>query len=172
MRDVQPLASTAVAQVFAGRNLNQVLQATFERNPGLTPQQRALLQDLSYGTLRHYGPLQAILARLLQKPLQDESIRCLLLVALYQLAYTHTQPHAVVDHAVKTTQVLRKTSAKGLVNAVLRNFLRQRERLLSDVRASVTKGVFPTPSGGSTSCAASIRRRGSKSWRPAISILP
>jgi 16S rRNA (cytosine967-C5)-methyltransferase len=143
--DVQPLASAAVAQVLAGRNLNQVLQLMFERNAKLTPQQRALLQDLSYGTLRHYGPLQAILAGLLQKPLHDESIRCLLLVALYQLVYTHTQPHAIVDHAVKTTQALRKTSAKGLVNAVLRNFLRQRERLLSEVVNSSEEGCFSHP---------------------------
>lgn len=145
MLEVQPLASAAVAQVFAGRNLNQVLQATFERHSGLTPQQRALLQDLSYGTLRHYGPLQAILTKLLQKPLQDESIRCLLLVALYQLAYTHTQPHAVVDHAVRTTQALRKTSAKGLVNAVLRNFLRQSERLLSEVASASEEARFSHP---------------------------
>lgn len=145
MRDVQPLASATVAQVFAGRNLNQVLQATFERNPKLTPQQRALLQDLSYGSLRHYGPLQDILARLLQKPLKDESVRCLLLVALYQLVYTHAQPHAVVDHAVKTTQVLRKTSAKGLVNAVLRNFLRHREHLLSGVGVASEEGRFSHP---------------------------
>ncbi len=145
MLDVQPLASTAVAQVFAGRNLNQVLQAILERNAKLTPQQRALLQDLCYGTLRHYGPLLAILAGLLQKPLHDESIRCLLLVALYQLIYTHTQPHAVVDHAVKTTQALRKTSAKGLVNAVLRNFLRQRERLLSDAANASEEGRFSHP---------------------------
>lgn len=145
MLEVQPLASAAVAQVFAGRNLNQVLQATFERHPGLTPQQRALLQDLSYGTLRHYGPLQAILAKLLQKPPRDESIRCLLLVALYQLAYTHTQPHAVVDHAVRTTQALRKTSAKGLVNAVLRNFLRQSERLLSDAASASEEARFSHP---------------------------
>jgi 16S rRNA (cytosine967-C5)-methyltransferase len=39
----------------------------------------------------------------------------------------------VVDHAVRVTvQALRKTSAKGLVNAVLRNFLRSREALLSE----------------------------------------
>ena len=145
MRDVQPLASAAVAQVFAGRNLNQVLQATLERHPKLTPQQRALLQDLSFGALRHYGPLQAILARLLQKPLKDESIRCLLLVALYQLVYTHAQPHAIVDHAVKTTQALRKTSAKGLVNAVLRNFLRQREHLLTDASGDSDEGRYSHP---------------------------
>lgn len=145
MRDAQPLASAAVAQVFAGRNLNQVLQATLERHPKLIPQQRALLQDLSYGTLRHYGSLQAILSKLLQKPLHDDSIRCLLLVALYQLVHTHSQPHAVVDHAVKTTQLLRKTSAKGLVNAVLRNFLRNSERLLSEVCSASEEARFSHP---------------------------
>jgi 16S rRNA (cytosine967-C5)-methyltransferase len=145
LRDVQPLACAAVAAVFSGRNLNQVLQATFERHPRLTPQQRALFQDMSYGTLRHYGTLQAILARLLQKPLHDESVRHLLLVALYQLVYTHTQPHAVVDHAVKTTQALRKTSAKGLVNAVLRSFLRQREHLLTDAASASEEGRFSHP---------------------------
>ncbi|MBZ0104755.1 MAG: 16S rRNA (cytosine(967)-C(5))-methyltransferase RsmB [Sulfuricella denitrificans] len=145
MLEVQPLASAAVAQVFAGRNLNQVLQSTLERNPRLTPQQRAQLQDLSYGTLRHFGPLQAVLSRLLQKPLHDESVRFLLLTALYQLAYTQAQPYAIVDHAVKTTQALRKTSAKGLVNAVLRNFLRQRERLLFDADTSSDEGRFSHP---------------------------
>jgi 16S rRNA (cytosine967-C5)-methyltransferase len=143
--DAQLLASATVAQVFAGRNLSQVLQSTLERHPELTPQQRGQLQDLSYGTLRHYGLLQAVLAKLLQKPLQDESIQYLLLVALYQLAYTHTQPHAVVDHAVKSTQLLRKTSAKGLVNAILRNFLRQRERLLSDTGAVSAEARFSHP---------------------------
>ncbi len=137
MLDAQRLASQSVAQVFAGRNLNQVLRTALARHPQLTPQQRALLQDLSYGTLRHYGLLQAVLGLLLQKPLHDESLRFLLLVALYQLAYTHAQPHAVVDHAVRVTvQALRKTSAKGLVNAVLRNFLRRREVLLAEAGAA------------------------------------
>ncbi|MEN6585962.1 MAG: 16S rRNA (cytosine(967)-C(5))-methyltransferase RsmB [Sulfuricella sp.] len=137
MLDAQRLAAVAVAQVLAGRNLNQVLQKELARHPQLTPQQRAMLQDLSYGTLRHYGTLQAVLGALQQRPLQDESIRALLLVALYQLAYTHTQPHAVVDHAVRVTvQALRKTSAKGLVNAILRNFLRRREALLADAASA------------------------------------
>lgn len=133
MLEAQRLASQAVAQVLSGRNLNQVLQAILARHPVLTTHQRALLQDLSYGTLRHYGSLQAVLGALLQKPLHDDNIRHLLLVALYQLAYTQTQPHAVVDHAVRVTvQVLRKTSAKGLVNAILRNFLRRRAALLTE----------------------------------------
>ena len=136
MIESQRLASSAVSQVLAGRNLNQVLQGLLSRSTSLTPQQRAAAQDLSYGTLRFYGQLHAILDLLLQKPAQDEAVRSLLLVALYQLQYSRAAEYAVVDHAVRAAEILKKPWAKGLVNAVLRNFLRQRETLLEQAQAS------------------------------------
>jgi 16S rRNA (cytosine967-C5)-methyltransferase len=132
----QRLASTAVSQVLAGRNLNQALQSLLSRHVSLSPQQRAAAQDMSYGTLRFYGQLRAILDLLLQKPVQDAAVRALLLVALYQLQYSRSAEHAVVDHAVKAAEALKKPWAKGLVNAVLRNFLRQRAHLLEQAAAS------------------------------------
>jgi 16S rRNA (cytosine967-C5)-methyltransferase len=132
----QRLASTAVAQVLAGRNLNQALQGLLSRHSSLSPQQRAAAQDMSYGTLRFYGQLHAILDLLLQKPVQDAAVRALLLVALYQLQYSRSAEHAVVDHAVRAAETLKKPWAKGLVNAVLRNFLRQRPSLLEQAAAS------------------------------------
>ncbi len=129
----QQLAAQAVGQVLAGRNLTQVLEATWHAHPQLTPQQRAITQDLSYGTLRHYGQLQAVLSQLLERKLDDERVRHLLLVALYQLNYGKTSAYAVVDHAVKAAAKLKKPWAKGLVNAVLRNFLRRREVLLETI---------------------------------------
>lgn len=129
----QQLAAQAIGQVFAGRNLTQVLESTWHMQPQLTPQQRAITQDLSYGALRHYGQLQAILAQLLERKLDDERVHHLLLVALYQLVHGKTSEYAVVDHAVKAAAKLKKPWAKGLVNAVLRNFLRRREALLAKV---------------------------------------
>ena len=126
----QQLAATAIQQVFAGRNLNAVLDALFHNNTHVTPQQRAVAQDLSYGTLRFYGQVQALLAQLLEKPLQDEHLRCLLLVAIYQLQHDKAASHTVVDQAVKAASLSKKSWAKGLVNGVLRNFLRQRDALL------------------------------------------
>lgn len=136
MIESQRLASTAVSLVLAGRNLNQVLQSLLSRHASLSPQQRAAAQDMSYGTLRFYGQLRAILDLLLQKPVQDEAVRALLLVALYQLQYSRSAEHAVVDHAVRAAEALKKPWAKGLVNAVLRNFLRQRSHLLEQATAS------------------------------------
>lgn len=129
----QQLAAHAVGQVLAGRNLTQVLENTWRNNTQLTAQQRAITQDLSYGTLRYLGGLQAILRRLVERPLDDEHVHCLLLVALYQLEHSKAAHHAVVDHAVKAASLLKKTWIKGLVNAVLRNYLRRREALLESI---------------------------------------
>ena len=131
---VQQGSSQVICQVLGGRNLNQVLSAALQAAPGLTAQQRGALQDLSYGTLRFYGQLGCVLEQLLHKPVQDE-LRCLLLVALYQLQYSKAAPHAVVDHAVRAVRK-RNMAASGLTNAVLRNFLRQRDALLAHAAGS------------------------------------
>jgi 16S rRNA (cytosine967-C5)-methyltransferase len=129
----QQLAAYAIGQVLAGRNLTQTLEDVWRNHPHLTPQQRAATQDLSYGTLRHYGRLRALLDQLLERTPDDPRVVCLLLAVLYQLEYGKASHYAVVDHAVKAAAQLKKPWAKGLVNAVLRNFLRRREQLLEKI---------------------------------------
>ena len=131
MQFVQIAASLIVQQVLTkGRNLNRVLDESQRGKTAWVASQRAALQDLSYGTLRFYGQLQAVLDMLLHKPLKDERVRFLLLTALYQLQYSKSAQHAIVDHAVRAAQSLNpKTS--GLVNAILRNFLRNQAMLLN-----------------------------------------
>jgi 16S rRNA (cytosine967-C5)-methyltransferase len=126
-------ASQIVQQVMVdGRNLNQVLDESLRKKSVWTPAQRAALQDLSYGTLRYFGQLEGLLSLLLHNPLSDERIRYLLLVALYQLQYSKAAQHAVVDHAVKSAQ-MQHVKVSGLVNAILRNFLRNQTQLLQQV---------------------------------------
>lgn len=136
MVEVQRLAAAVLGRVLAGRSLDAELAATWVRHPALAARERAAIQDLAYGTLRFLGRLEALLAALLERPLRDAALRSLLLVALYQLEYTHAPPHAVVDHAVRTCARLRLPSARGLVNAVLRNFLRRRAALAAREPAS------------------------------------
>lgn len=139
----QQAASQIVCEVLGGRNLNQLLSTAMQAKPGLTPQQRGALQDLSYGTLRFYGQLRRVLEQLQHKPVQDERIRCLLLVALYQLQYSKAAHHAVVDHAVRAAVKINAKTG-GLVNAVLRNFLRNRDALLA-VAAQSEEGRYSYP---------------------------
>ena len=130
MHNVQLAAGQIVQQVLAdGRNLNQVLDESLRRKAVWIPAQRAALQDLCYGTLRFYGQLRALLELLLHKPLPDQRIYYVLLVALYQLQYSKAAHHAIVDHAVRAAQMLNPR-VSGLVNAILRNFLRSRTILL------------------------------------------
>jgi 16S rRNA (cytosine967-C5)-methyltransferase len=142
--ETQRLASSAVGAVRDGRNLTAALATLWSRNPQLTTQQRGAITDLSYGALRFGGQLEAVLAQLLKKPLHDKPLRWLLLVALYQLVYTRAAPHAIVDHAVRCAAGLGAPHAGGLVNAVLRSFLRRREALLA-VAAQTEPGRYSYP---------------------------
>ncbi|MBF0219822.1 MAG: 16S rRNA (cytosine(967)-C(5))-methyltransferase RsmB [Gammaproteobacteria bacterium] len=96
---------------------------------------RALLQELVYGTLRFAPRLELYLKQLLATPLKakDQMITALLLVGLYQLSEMRIPAHAVINETVKAVAGLKRPWAKGLVNAVLRQFQRQQERLMADL---------------------------------------
>lgn len=131
MIKTQIVAASAISKVLAGASLTGVLQEVWRADPTLSKQQRGAIQDLSYGVLRFYGQLEAILSSLLKKSLRDKSLHHLLLVSLYQLQYSKALPHTVVDQAVSASRSLvHGKGMQGLVNAVLRNFIRQRDSLL------------------------------------------
>ena len=144
MLETQRLATAAVSAVREGRSLTAVLGALWPRHPQLTSQQRAAITDLSYGSLRFAGTLEAVLDQLLKKPLRDEPVRWLLLVALYQLIHTRAAPYAIVDHAVQCAARVGAPHAAGLVNAVLRHFLRGREAVLGKA-AQTEEGRYSYP---------------------------
>ncbi|MBI5439469.1 MAG: 16S rRNA (cytosine(967)-C(5))-methyltransferase RsmB [Nitrosomonadales bacterium] len=144
MHNIQLAAGQIIQQVIVGgRNLNQVLEESLRKKAVWAPAPCAALQDLSYGTLRFYGQLRALLGLLLHKPMLDQRIYYVLLVALYQLQYSKAAPHAVVDHAVRSTQLLN-VKVSGLVNAILRNFLRSRAALLEQAALSA-EGKYSYP---------------------------
>ncbi len=87
------------------------------------------MRDICHQALRGLGLLEAQLSSLLVTPLKHPGLRYLLLVGLAQLQFTRAKPYAVVDHAVKAVDPLGVPAARGLVNAVLRNYLRRRETL-------------------------------------------
>jgi 16S rRNA (cytosine967-C5)-methyltransferase len=144
MLELQRSAATVVGRVLSGRSLDAELRAAGAHAARFTNQERAAVQDLCYGTLRFLGELDEVLERLLEKPLKDESLRHLLRVAIYQLAHTRAAPHAVVDHAVQASVASGRGAAKGLVNAVLRNFLRRQDAILADAH-STDRGRYSYP---------------------------
>ncbi|WP_047540732.1 16S rRNA (cytosine(967)-C(5))-methyltransferase RsmB [Methylotenera versatilis] len=131
----QQIAAIAISQVLSGRNLTLALPDALSSYPNATPQQRGAAADLSYGTLRFYGEVNAYLVKLLEKPLSNEHITALLLVAIYQLLHDKADDFTVVNQAVEAASYAKPRWAKGLVNGVLRNFLRQKIVLSQQVQA-------------------------------------
>jgi len=111
-----------------GVSLNQCLP---ELQVQVVERDRPLLQDLCYGTLRWYPRLNALLSELLEKPFRskDRDIHVLLACALYQIMETRIPDHAAVNETVAVIKKLKKPWAKGLVNGVLRRFIRERDKL-------------------------------------------
>ena len=129
----QQIAAIAVSQVLSGRNLTLALPDALSSYANATPQQRGAAADLSYGTLRFYGEVNAYLVKLLEKPLSNEHITALLLVAIYQLLHDKADDFTVVNQAVEAASYAKPRWAKGLVNGVLRNFLRQKNGLSQQI---------------------------------------
>ena len=67
-QDVRAAAAAAIGEVIKGRTLDRVLPQQLDR---VAPGDRGLLQQLCYGTLREGPKLQAILGRLLDRPLRE-----------------------------------------------------------------------------------------------------
>jgi 16S rRNA (cytosine967-C5)-methyltransferase len=132
----QLIAASAVAEVLAGHNLTVSMPKALRRVKSATPQQQAAAQDYSYLTLRLYAEAAAYLQALTAKPVTDARVHALLLVALSQLLHGAEDDFTVVNQAVEAAGKTGLRWAKGLVNAVLRNFLRQRSTLQAQVSQS------------------------------------
>jgi 16S rRNA (cytosine967-C5)-methyltransferase len=92
------------------------------RERQLDERDAAFATQLAYGTLRAQGTLDAILAGLVSRPLDELDPRVLDLLRLgaYQLIDLRVPSHAAVDTTVDLTRAIVGSGASGLVNAVLR----------------------------------------------------
>ncbi|MGL5948748.1 MAG: 16S rRNA (cytosine(967)-C(5))-methyltransferase RsmB [Aeromonas sp.] len=123
-------AALVIQQVLDhGLSLSAVLPAAQDK---VAPRDRALLQELCYGTLRWLPRLDAAVGEMMDKPLKNKSriFHYLLLVGLYQLIYTRVPAHAAVAETVNAVKLLKGSALRGLINGVLRNFQRSAEVIL------------------------------------------
>lgn len=128
------LASRILQQViFQGKSLNSCVPQFTQHID--EPQNRAMSRQMVSGALRFYERLDFILSELLQKPMRekDSDVYCLLLIGLYQVFYMRVPDHAAVSETVKLTQKLKKSWARGFVNGVLRQSLRDKEALIGSI---------------------------------------
>ncbi len=129
-------AARALALVEAGTALPRALAQIFDA-ADMPSAARGAIQDLCYRSLRQWGIAQALVNSLTDKPPSPPRLKALLACALALLSEAEPgyADHTLVDQAVSACGADRELMrAKGMVNAVLRRMLRERDALLPQLR--------------------------------------
>ncbi len=106
---------------------SSVLLPQYEKN--LSPKDRALCHQLTLGTLRQQIYLDQIIQHFVTKRL-DLEVRIALRLGAYQMLFLDKIPvYSIINESVNLVQRAKKTSAKGLVNAILRKIASEKVEL-------------------------------------------
>ena len=137
------LLSQAIVVSSGGWQLMIKESASLERALGFClkqqdPELKSVVQSLLYTTVRHRAQVELLLRKLVQKEPQ-ENIKAVLSIALALLLENKEKNFVVVDQAVDAVKALTHTKwAGGFVNAVLRNFLRNRTQLTDSFKTNLS----------------------------------
>ena len=143
--NVRAAAAKVIYQVVdQGQSLSAALPLAQQ---DIKERDHALLQEICYGVLRWLPRLESITNALMDKPLKGKQrvFHHLILVGLYQLGYMRIPAHAAVAETVGATKTLKKTQLRGLINAVLRSYQRQKDAL-DEQAVSHDAGKYGHPS--------------------------
>lgn len=139
-QNIRLAAAKTLLAVQSGR---ATLAAELERARRGFPDERdrGLLMELTAGTLRWRGAIDAVLAPFVSRPFSEihESVLAVLRIGTYELRHLSRMPaHAVVNEAVESVRLLRQGRASGFVNAILRSVQRKRDVLTLPGRPTTT----------------------------------
>lgn len=127
---VRKLAAEILEKVESRKAYADILLDNALKNAALAGNDRALLTEMVYGTLRWTGRIDALLKPLVHRPLQDADpfLRNLLRLAVYQLVFLDRVPaYAALNEAVEIAKDHAGEKAGGFINGVLRHFLREQK---------------------------------------------
>jgi 16S rRNA (cytosine967-C5)-methyltransferase len=116
-------------------DLPSALAHARERLPD--PRDRALCSEIATGVERHRAAIDHLIEAFAKRSIErlDSEVLTVLRLSTYQLLHlTRVPAAAVVDDAVDLTKRVKKRSASGFVNAVLRSISRSRGALPLPVR--------------------------------------
>ncbi len=114
------------------RPLDLLLTEAFKRYRHLTPLDRSFLTELTYGVLRWRQKCDWLIKRFSNVPFHhlDSRILNILRLGFYQILFLSKIPvSAAVNESVNLAKRIRGAKGAGFVNAILRSFLRNRDKI-------------------------------------------
>ena len=134
--NARALAASAMLEVVDGQKSLTSILAYLSKQ--VADQDKGLLQNLGFGTCRHFFSVNALSKILLDKPLPESArpVQALLWVGLYQLAHSDISEHAAINETVNACEQLKLGKFKGVLNAILRRFQREKTELMAGLKNS------------------------------------
>ncbi len=132
-RNVSPARIAAfeiLQKIEKEKAYSSVLLPLYEEN--LSPKDRSLCHELTLGILRRQIYLDKIVEKFTNKNIErfDLAVRIALRIGLYQIFFTDKIPaFSAINESVNLVHQAKKSSASGLVNAVLRRSTRGKMEL-------------------------------------------
>ncbi|ACA39092.1 16S rRNA (cytosine(967)-C(5))-methyltransferase RsmB [Lysinibacillus sphaericus] len=122
---------------------NLLLNETIKRHK-IEAKDRALLTELTYGTLQHKMTLDYYLEPFIRGSI-DHWVRWLLRISLYQMQYlTRIPAHAAVNEAVEIAKRRGHRGIASTVNGILRSVLRQGVPSINDIENPIERLAIET----------------------------
>ena len=133
MKNVRAIAAQIITNLTRQRGSLSTQLTDFSNHPEIS-----LLQEICFGTCRWYLSLEFLLHKLVTKPIKekDQDVKSLILIGLYQLKELSIADHAAVNETVAASTTLNKSWAKPLINAVLRKYQRNSQKLTEELERS------------------------------------
>lgn len=126
MEDSRQLAFVALCAVHKGAYADVALERVLSQT-NLNPNDRRLLTELVYGSVRRMRSLDALIDQLATKKAEKQppNLRAILHLGLYQLRYlNHIPPSAAVNSTVEIAKKNNFSGLTGFVNGLLRQYIR------------------------------------------------
>lgn len=142
--NLRSLSAQLIERVIdKGESLSALLPGAQKK---LAANDGALVQELCFGVVRTLPQLEAIIGKLMERPLTGKQrvLHYLIMVGLYQLIYTRIPAHAALAECVDGAEVLKRPALKKLINGVLRQFQRRQEELIAETDGEAKHWLHPS----------------------------
>lgn len=128
MSNPRYLAVKLLCKTFSGGSFSNIQLNSGLKNSDLDDRDKKLCSAIYYGVIERKIYLDYIIGKFSSRPVEklDNTILNILRCGIYQMLFIDNIPDsAAVNESVSLSKKFGKTSASGMVNAVLRNFIRQ-----------------------------------------------
>jgi 16S rRNA (cytosine967-C5)-methyltransferase len=141
------VAAITLTRFFKSGSYSEIAANEMLLRNNFSEADRRLAVRLFYGVITTKDTLDFIIAKYSKTPLRklDVEILNILRIGLYQIRYCdHIPESAAVNESVELAKRMRKSSATGFINGVLRGIIRNNDnyQLPREVFYSVDKGIY------------------------------